>query len=681
LDRLSLFRQSRGWLEWTLLSALVLVLSGIGVTAWWVARYSLAVNRLSRGVGDTVFYGADSKPWFRLDEQRRDVPLDQIATDLQRAVVAVEDRRFFVHKGVDPVSVARAVVRDVRTGSLAEGASTLTQQLARTLFLSNVPTFARKWKEAVIAVLIEVRLSKAQILELYLNRVYLSAGVYGVEAMSLHLYRKSAKNLTLAEAALIAGLLQAPSALSPWTNYDGALERSHVVLARMREQNFITITEEEAARRERPRIQPYRSPADSRAGWAKDYLRQQFRNQFGGDHPPDWRVYTGFLPALQDVAEQTVAAGVQRIDRHGDPPLEAALVAIDPRTGNILAMVGGSTYRRSTFNRATRSRRQPGSAFKPFVFAAALSNGFTPVSVLSNLDQVRAPRDPEGHPTNARATDVPAPTRVSLRVALSESNNAAAAALQQRVGSGRVLRVASDAGLKNLPDVPSLALGSGLVTPLDLTAAYTIFPGGGEVVRPRGILSVADANGTSVYFSSIEKHAVLDDAVAFQMVSMLRDVVDRGTANAARAAGVVGPVGGKTGTTDDYHDAWFVGFSSSIVAGVWVGFDQPARIGPDAYGARVALPIWADFMKRASRILPPREFIVPSTVDEELLCSVSHLKPVDGCPVYTEYFKDGDDRPSQLCSVHRGSFEQVVARTADRVLREIGRAVIGIFGR
>ena len=677
MSRLFPLRQPRGWLEWARLSALLLVLSGIGVTAWWVARYSLAVHRLSRGVGDTVFFGADSKPWFRLDEQRRDVPLDQIATNLQRAVVAVEDQRFYTHPGIDPVGLARAVLRDVRTRSLAEGGSTLTQQLARTLFLSNVPTFARKWKEAVIALMIEVRLSKAEILELYLNRVYLSAGVYGVEAMSQHLYRKNAKNLTLPEAALIAGLLQAPSALSPWTNYDGALERSHVVLTRMREQNFITAAQEAAARGERPRIQPYRSPADPRAGWAKDYLRQQFRNEFGGDHPPDWRVDTGFLPALQDAAERAVASGVQR----GNPPLEAALVAIDPRTGNILAMVGGSDYRRSTFNRATRSRRQPGSAFKPFVFAAALSNGFTPVSVLSNLDQISAPRDPEWHPTSVSDPDSPDPTRVTLRVALSESNNAAAAALQQRVGSGRVLHVASDAGLKNLPDVPSLALGSGLVTPLDLTAAYTIFPGGGEVVRPRGILSVADANGSTVYSSSIEKNQVVNDAVAFQMVSMLRDVVDRGTANAARTAGVVGPIGGKTGTTDDYHDAWFVGFSSSLVAGVWVGFDQPARIGANAYGARVALPIWADFMKRASRILPARDFAVPSTVEEELLCSVSHLKPVEGCPVYTEYFKEGDDRPSQLCSVHRGSFRQVAARTADRVLRSIGRKIAGIFGR
>jgi penicillin-binding protein 2D len=679
MDRLPTFRRPQGWLEWTRLSLLVLLVASITISVWWVARYSIAVNRLSRGVGDTIFYGADSKPWFRLDEQRRDVPLNQIAANLQHAVVAVEDRRFYAHPGVDPIGLARAVVRDVRSRSLAEGGSTLTQQLARTLFLSNVPTFARKAKEALIAVLIEVRLSKEAILELYLNRVYLSAGVYGVEAMSQHLYRKSSANLTLSEAAFIAGLLRAPSALSPWTNYDGALERSHLVLSLMREQKLITAAQETEARLERPGIQPYRSPVDPRAGWAKDYLRQQFRNEFGGDHPPDWQVHTGFIPALQEAAERAVAAGVQRISTRGEPPLEAALVALDPRTGNILAMVGGVNYRKSTFNRATRARRQAGSAFKPFVYAAALSNGFTPVTVLSNLDRVTAPRDPEWRPANVTYRDSPDPTRVSLRAALAESNNAAAAQLQQQVGSGKVLRVASDAGLKDLPDVPSLALGVGSVTPLALTAAYTMFPGGGEVVVPRGIVDVLDANGTSVFARSVESRRVVSEAVAFQMLSMLRDVIDRGTANGARSAGVIGPVGGKTGTTDDYHDAWFVGFSSSVVAAVWVGFDQPKPIGANAYGARVALPIWADFMKRAAIVLPAREFPVPSTVEGEPLCSVSHLRPVDGCPVYTEYFKEGDDRPSQLCTVHHGSLKQVVVRTADRLFRGLGRAVAGLF--
>src|SRR5439155_6025514 len=277
----------------------------------------------------------------RLDEQRHDVALAEIAPDLQHAVVAVEDRRFYLHPGIDPIGVARAVVRDVRSGERSEGASTLTQQLARTLFLSNTRTFARKAKEAAIALVMEFELSKAQILELYLNRVYLSAGVYGVQTMAEHLFRKSASAITLPEAALIAGLIRAPSALSPWSNYDGALERSHLVLTRMREQGFISADQETAARRVRPAIQPYRPSREGASGWAKDYLRQQFRNEFGGDSPPDWTVLTTFNRSVQTAAEQAVAGGLKRLNK---PGLEAALVAIDPHSGNILAMVGGADY-------------------------------------------------------------------------------------------------------------------------------------------------------------------------------------------------------------------------------------------------------------------------------------------------------------------------------------------------
>ncbi len=588
-------RPTNRW-EWLAFALVIGLLTSAAVTVWWLGRYTVAVSRLRRGVGDTVFYAADGKPWFRLDEQRRDVPLASIAPDLQHAVIAIEDHRFSYHPGIDPIGLARAVVRDIRGGGRLEGGSTLTQQLARTLFLSNVRTYGRKIKEAAIALMIEVQLSKSDILELYLNRMYLSAGVYGVEAMSQHLYRKPAKSLTLAEAALIAGLLRAPSTLSPWSNYDGALERSRLVLRRMREQGYITPAQETAAATVRPRIQPYRSPVDTRAAWAKDFLRQQFRNEFGGDHPPDWQVRTTFRPNLQDAAERAVEGGIRRLNRRN---LEAALVAIDPRTGDVVALVGGADYQRSTFNRATRSRRQPGSAFKPFVFAAALGRGYSPVSVLTDLDSVSAPNDPEWHPSSVSHTGDDSGS-ITLRTALAESNNAAAALLQQRLGSRAVLNVGADVGLRDLPDVPSLALGSGIVSPLDLAAAYTVFPGGGEVVRPRGIVTVLDADGSEVLSRPIQRARVLTPAVAFQMVTMLQEVVESGTASGARRIGITGPIGGKTGTTDGYHDAWFVGFSTSVVAAVWVGFDQPAPIGPEAYAARIALPIWGDFMKRAA---------------------------------------------------------------------------------
>src|SRR5206468_8559036 len=321
-------------------------------------------------------------------------------------------------------------------------------------------------------------------------------------------------------------------------------------------------------------------------------------------------------------------------------------------------MVGGSNYGRSTYNRAVRSRRQPGSAFKPFVYAPALQHGYSPVSVLSNLARISAPGDPEWRPRSAEGTQ---PDQLTLRAALLESNNPAAADLQQRVGSRVVLRLASDAGLNGLPDVPSLALGTGLVSPLDLTAAYTMFPGEGQVVRPRGIISVFDSGGRQVLDRPVDREQVIEPPVAFQMTSMLRDVIDRGTGSPARALGVRGSVGGKTGTTDEYRDAWFVGFSSSVVVGVWVGFDQPATIGRDAYGARVALPIWADFMKRTAARLPAADFPVPAGMRIQDLCSVSYLRPVDGCPVYQEYFKDGDSIPTQSCPIHEGSLKQQAA--------------------
>jgi penicillin-binding protein 1A len=663
-------RHAWDWLAVVLVGLLVVA----GATSvWWLSHYAIAVHQLTRQVGDTMFYDADGRPWFRLDEQRHDVKLEEMAVDLQHAVVAIEDRRFYYHPGVDPIGVIRAVVRDMQAGARAEGGSTLSQQLARTLFLSNVRTFSRKARELGLALLIEQQLTKNQILELYLNRIYLSGGVYGVQTMSEHLFRKPARTLTLPEAALIAGLIRAPSALSPWSNYDGALERSHTVLAAMRREGFITAQQESAAIRVKPAIQPFQQPGNARAGWAKEFLRQQFREQFGGDHPPDWHVHTSFVQDLQDAAERAVTTGLARLNH---PGLQAALVAIDPSNGNVLAMVGGSDYRKSTFNRATRSRRQPGSAFKPIVYAAALAHGYSPVSVLSHLDGVAAPGDPEWSPQNAEGDR---PAELTLRAALVESNNAAAVDLQQKIGVRTVLALASDAGLGALPEVPSLALGTGNVSPIDLTAAYTMFPGGGELSLPRAILDVYDADGGHTFERPVERKRVVSVEVAYQMTSMLQDVIERGTGAPARALGVRGPVGGKTGTTDDYRDAWFVGFSSSVVVGVWVGFDQPASIGREAYGARVALPIWADFMKRTAARLPATEFPVPEGLRVESLCSVSYLRPVDDCPVYHEYFKEGDAVPAASCPIHKGSLKQEAARAIGGFFSSLGKGLAGLF--
>jgi 1A family penicillin-binding protein len=651
------------WVAIPLLVVLTVLAGG------WTARYAWAINGLNRGVGGTVFLDAADRPWFPLDEQRRDVPLDQMSVYLKDAVIAIEDHRFYLHPGIDPVALARAVVSNATTDE-RQGGSTITQQLARTLYLSNARTYGRKVKEAALSGLLEVLLSKREILELYLNRVYLSGGVYGVESMSRKMLGKPASAVTLGEAAMIAGIIQAPALYSPWTHPDAALRRSHIVLGRMREEGKITEAQEQAARAERIAIQPPPRVSGARHGYAKEFLRQQFRDIYGGDNPPGWTVETTFVPEVQDAAEAAVRDGLKRLRV---PGLEAALVAMDPATGNLLAMVGGSNFMTTPFNRAARSKRQPGSAFKPFVYAVALEHGLSPVSTVDGLSTV-AVSAPEGVwiPRDEQARGVDS---LTLREALQDSSNAAAVLLQQRVGTSPVVKLVERLGVPGQPEVPSLALGSGLVTPLELTAAYGVFPALGIYSRPRGLVTVRSADGDALHTTHVERDRVLPEDVAFQMVSMLEDVVDRGTGSRVRALGVRGTIGGKTGTTSDYRDAWFVGFSSSVVAGVWVGFDQPRTIGDGTTGARAALPIWADFMRRTARRLPSTPIEAPAGMRPQELCRLSHQRPLDGCPVYTEYLKDGDAVPTGWCPLHPGSLRQRAERAIDGLVGSLLRGI------
>jgi membrane carboxypeptidase/penicillin-binding protein len=459
--------------------------------------------------------------------------------------------------------------------------------------------------------------------------------------------------------------------LWPWSHYDRALQRSRVVLARMREEGLITPQAEKAALGMPPKILAQPGLDRGAAGYAQDYLRQQFRAAFNDDNPPSWKVMTSFSPTMQRAAESAVTTGLARFRNSS---LQAALVAIDPETGNVLAMVGGRNFSRTPFNRAVNARRQPGSAFKPFVYAVALENGMSPISQLSGLTGLRV----QGHDEWViRNASVDTRDSLTLREALYESNNQAAVKLQTQVGSQPVLKFANAVGLSGLPDVPSLALGVGEVTPLQLTTAYAVFPNGGFAVMPRPIVQVLDNEGYAVLNAEVQRKPVLSEATAFQMVSMLTDVIDEGTGAAARSLGVHFPAAGKTGTTDDFKDAWFVGFSSSVVVGVWVGLDQPAAIGPDAYGARYALPIWADFMTRVAPIRRPAPFRSPSSLETARLCRVTHLLARAECPTYTEYFKRDDAIPTDECNLHVGP-----TRTASQVIGGIFRKIFGgIFGK
>jgi penicillin-binding protein 1A len=648
------------WEYLVIVPVLTALLASAVIGTWWAVRNARAIDRLTRGVGDTIFYTFDGKPWFAMDEQRRDVAIDQISPHLRNAVIAVEDHRFRYHVGIDPIGFARAVVENVRAGGVSEGGSTISQQLARTLFLSNAQTWGRKAQEAVLALMLELRLTKEQVLELYLNRVYLGGSTYGVEKMAQHVFGKRARELSLAESGLIAGLIQRPNALSPWSNLEGARQRSYVVLQRMREQHFITAEQEAAARAARLRIRPYPKSDRADSGYAKQFLRQQFRNVFGGDHPPDWKVRTSFHPGLQSAAEAAITRGLARLGRRD---LQAALVALRPDTGQIVALVGGRDFAGSEFERASRSRRQPGSAFKPFVYAAALERGYTPVTMLAQPEHIPVKGMGDWRPRNASTASR---DPIALREGFIESNNRAAVGVQQAIGSRPIRQLGGALGLEDLPDVASLALGSGAVSPLQLAAAYAVFPNGGYAVVPQGIVGVKDANGYEVWTEDSEKRRVISEETAFQMVSLMRDVIDRGTGAGARVRGVTFPAGGKTGTTNDGHDAWFVGYTTSLVAAVWVGLDDPAPMGPNASGARYALPIWADFITQAARLVPARAFSPPAGLHDVALCSVSYKKPTEFCPIYHEYFKASDAVPEDTCRVHRGPSIEERIRSAVR---------------
>ncbi len=640
----------------------VAVIGAAALGGRWVFSHAVAIRRLAHGPTDSVFLDAGGTPWFPLAPRRREVALERVSPSLRAAVVAIEDHRFFSHHGIDPRAVARALAHNVRAGGRTEGASTITQQLARTLFLSRERSVSRKAREALLALLLESQLSKKRILELYLNHVPLG-GVYGVEAFALDFFGKSAADLTLAEAALLAAVIRAPSALSPRSHFDAALSRSRLVLSRMRDVGAITAAEERAALEERVRIAP-EPPADlTLSGYAQEYLRRAFRQRAGDEVPVGWRIGTTFRIALQQAAEDALSEGLTRLAR---PGLQAALVAIDPQTGDLLALVGGSDFRASPFNRAILARRQTGSAFKPFVFAAGLARDGSPVT---RVPGIASPGFAAALQESGGRADPDDPAgSLTWREALFESNNEAAVAVLQSVGTPAVLDLALQVGLTGQPDVPSLALGTGLATPLELAVAYAPFANGGWAVDTRAIRAIEDQRGAVIYEDAGARRRVLTAPAAFQVLSMLQDVVERGTGAAAQSLGF--PVAGKTGTTDEYHDAWFVGFSSRLVAGVWVGFDQPKPIGEESSAARVALPVWTAFMRRAAVVLPPGEFEAPPEMEAVELCSVSFETASERCPTYTEHFKAGDVVPQRPCPIHGGSLR-----------KRVGRAVGGFFER
>ncbi len=675
-------------------------LAGLSLAAWlaffgglwlaWDIRQSLPDREALSSVGDmaqatTLYDQADKAVFTIFKEQRIEVPLDKIGKNLRDAVVSVEDQRFYTHNGVDIVRIGAAVVANARTGTRGQGGSTITQQLARMSFLSRKKTYTRKIKEAFAALLIERTYTKDEILALYLNKAYFGDGYHGVEAASLGFLGKHAHELDVPEAALIAGLIQLPSAYAPTINMDRAIARRNIVLLMMLDNGVIDRATYDTARQAKVHLENSLRRDEPYGLYFKEAVRRELVDRFGWQRVSEGglKVYTTIDPELQQQAEKLVEQRLQEIERRrryphtaradiqieedvAPPYLQAAVVVMDPTTGAVRAQVGGRNFRESRFNRAVQARRQSGSAFKPIVYATAIEQGQSPGSLVSNLnDPINTPQGdyvPEDEHSDASS--------MTLRTALRTSSNRAAVQLLRTVGIPDTVETAEELALGRMPAVPSMALGAGEVTLQSLTAAYGAFAAEGVLREPHLIRRVEDQDGEVLYATEAREKRVFSEQTAFLVTSMLSDVINHGTAWRARAEGFRLPAAGKTGTTNDYHDVWFVGYTPSAVTGVWMGFDQPKQIIANGYAGELAVPLWASVMSVATAGNKPVTFKRPNGIVGVDICRVTGRRAVEGCsrvPVesaeggieirsmaYTEYYRRGTE-PSAECEEHQGA--------------------------
>jgi penicillin-binding protein 1A len=567
-----------------------------------------------------LFDSADREVFTIAKEHRIEVPLNQVSPHLIKAVLAVEDRRFYEHDGFDPIRIVGSALAVIRAGEPVQGGSTITQQLARQA-IGREKTLRRKLKELLYAAQLEHHFTKDQILELYLNKVYFGDRLYGAEAASRGYFGKRASELTVPEAAMLAGLLKAPSTYAPTDKTDKAEARQGVVLKAMLDSRAITRDEYETALKTTVELFDGLRTEEPHGRYFKEEVRRELVQRLGAERVAEGglRVYTTIDLAMQKAADDAVVQGLLEIEKSlggtrraatNSEPLQAALVAIEPATGHVRALVGGRDFLKSSFNRATQALRQPGSAFKPFVYAAAIENGYGPDDWIEGLDEPVLASEEYWTPDDEHLEY----GSVTLREGLRLSSNRAAVRLLTDVGLTKTVKSARAFGFGDLPVVPSIALGSGEVTLASITSAYGAFANGGMVVQPTLIRRIEDENGEVLFSTEAVAERAIKGTTAWVMADMLRGVIDAGTGNTARQLGFRLPAGGKTGTTNDYRDAWFIGFTPSVVAGVWVGYDQPRTIRRDGYASELAVPMWTRFMKAATKGHDPQWFQRPRGV-------------------------------------------------------------------
>jgi len=609
----------------------------------------------------------------RPGEDHKPVRIEETPRVLINAVLAAEDHRFFEHGGLDVRALLRAAWANLRAGRVKEGGSTITQQLVKVRLLSPQRTFFRKLREAWLAALVESRYSKERILEAYLNEIYLGQrgpiAIRGVGSASRAYFGKEVHQLTTPEAALIAAIIRGPNIYSPAVDPDRAREHRNVVLARMRDLKMITSDEFERARRTPVHVRSLVSPGQS-APYFVDYVRQELEQRFEGiSRVRGVRIATTLDLSLQRFAEVAAVRGLDRLESSLTPSyrrdpgrrLQVAVLVVETATGEIRALVGGRDYLASQFNRVTSARRQPGSAFKPIVYLAALraGDGAPFFTAASRVEDLPITLESNGEPWSPRNYDDRYEGIVTVRQALEQSLNSATVRIAQTVGLPNVIETARTLGLQSqLAPVPAMALGAFEVTPLELARAYLPLANGG--IRPAAVSGIRTAQfgDDEVKPAAAEESArVVSQAEAWLLTSLLKGVVTSGTARAVHASGLPDVVAGKTGTTNDGRDAWFVGYSPRLLALVWVGFDSGEPHGMS--GAKAALPIWLDFMKQALDAYPQADFEMPAGISFADIDASNGKRAARACPVIVrEAFLTGTEPP--LCDEHRGVIDHVV---------------------
>jgi penicillin-binding protein 1A len=550
-------------------------------------------------------------------EDRKVIKYEEIPKIVIQAFVAAEDARFFQHKGFDMQSISRAFFKNLEAGRIVQGGSTITQQVAKVLYLSSERSYLRKIKEALLAYKIDKYLTKEEIITLYLNHIYLGHGTYGIEAASQGYFGKSARDLTLAEAALLAGLPKAPSSYSPYNHPEKAYQRQAYVLSRMQEDGFISKTEKDLAIAKKLRFRSIK-PKDKIAPYFIENVRRYVQEKYGSDvlYKEGLEVYTTLNIQMQKAAREAVEQGLKEIEERQNFEkglVQGALFALDPKSGAIRSMVGGRDFNRSEFNRATQSRRQPGSAFKPLIYTAAFDKGMTPSTVIVDAPIVYPdPSSPDGvwKPKNFDEKFL-GPT--TLHNALVHSRNIITIKILEEIGIDYATAYAANMGItspisRNL----SIALGTSGVTLQELVRAYGVLANEGRRVQPFFIKKIVDRTGHLFEETQPKVEQVIDPRIAFMTSYIMQDVVESGTGQRVKRLGR--PVAGKTGTTDDTRDAWFLGFTPTLVAGVWVGFDQERPLGKQEVGGRAAAPIWLYFAEKALDSMPVEVFPIPEGI-------------------------------------------------------------------